>query len=66
MQRTQSILTLCLLLFVCFAIRPMGLSYRSRIFGVSFGLGVMATTDMIQSAWIHNASSTMYGAFSAY
>ena len=25
LQRTQSILTLCLLLFVCFAIRPMGL-----------------------------------------
>jgi hypothetical protein len=64
MQRTQSILILCLLLFVCFAIRPMGLSYRSRIFGVSLGLGVMATTDMIQSAWIHSSSSTMYGIFS--
>ena len=64
MQRTQSILILCLLLFVCFAIRPMGLSYRSRIFGVSLGLGVMATTDMVQSAWIHNVSSSMYGAFS--
>jgi len=64
MQRTQSILILCLLLFVCFAIRPMGLSYRSRIFGVSLGLGVMATTDMIQSAWIHNVTSSMYGVFS--
>ena len=64
MQRTQSILILCLLLFVCFAIRPMGLSYGSRIFGVSLGLGVMATTDMIQSAWISNSSSSMYGAFS--
>lgn len=64
MQRTQSILILCLLLFVCFAIRPMGLSYRSRIFGVSLGLGVMATTDMIQSAWIHNVTSNMYGTFS--
>lgn len=63
MQRTQSILVLCLLLFVCFAIRPMGLSYRSRIFGVSLGLGVMATTDMIQSAWINNVSF-MYGLFS--
>lgn len=63
MQRTQSILILCLLLFVCFAVRPMGLSYRSRIFGVSLGLGVMATTDMIQSAWIDSASN-MYGAFS--
>jgi hypothetical protein len=63
MQRTQSILTLCLLLFVCFAIRPMGLSYRSRIFGVSLGLGVMATTNMIQSAWIGNVKD-MYGIFS--
>jgi hypothetical protein len=52
LQRTQSILTLCLLLFVCFAIRPMGLSYRSRIFGVSLGLGVMSTTDLVQSAWL--------------
>lgn len=52
LQRTQSILTLCLLLFVCFAVRPMGLSYRSRIFGVSLGLGMMATTDLVQSAWL--------------
>ena len=28
LQQTSSILTLCLLLFVCFAIRPLGLSYR--------------------------------------
>jgi hypothetical protein len=52
MQRTQSILILCLLLFVCFAIRPMGLSYRSRIFGVSLGLGIVATTNLAQSGWI--------------
>jgi hypothetical protein len=52
LQRTQSILTLCLLLFVCFAIRPMGLSYSSRIFGVSLGLGVMATSDLVQTAWL--------------
>jgi hypothetical protein len=62
MQRTQSILTLCLLLFVCFAIRPMGLSYRSRIFGVSLGLGIIATSDLVQSAWIGIASS-MYGMY---
>lgn len=52
LQRTQSILTLCLLLFVTFAIRPMGLSYRSRIFGVSLGLGIMSTNDLVQSAWL--------------
>src|SRR5437588_6908554 len=52
LQRTQSILTLCLLLFVTFAIRPMGLSYKSRIFGVSLGLGIMSTNDLVQSAWL--------------
>jgi hypothetical protein len=51
LQRTQGILTLCLLLFVCFAVRPMGLSYRSRIFGVSLGLSFMATANLVQSAW---------------
>jgi hypothetical protein len=57
LQQTSSILTLCLLLFVCFAIRPMGLSYGSRIFGVSLGLGLMATTDLIRAAWLSHGSS---------
>ena len=52
LQRTQSILTLCLLVFVCFAIIPMGLNYGSRIFGVSLGLGILATNDLVQSAWL--------------
>lgn len=52
LQRTQSILTLCLLLFVCFAIRPMGLSYGSRIFGVGLGLGLMSANDLVSSAWM--------------
>ena len=63
LQQTASILTLCLLLFVCFAIRPMGLSYRSRIFGVSFGLGLLAMVNLVSSAWIaHNGN--MYSSFS--
>jgi hypothetical protein len=63
LQKTSSILTLCLLLFVCFAIRPMGLSYGSRIFGVSLGLGFLATINLVNSAWIaHNPS--MYSVFS--
>jgi hypothetical protein len=61
LQQTSSILTLCLLLFVCFAIRPMGLSYRSRIFGVSLGMGLLATVDLASAAWFaHN--SNMYSA----
>jgi hypothetical protein len=63
LQQTSSILTLCLLLFVCFAIRPMGLSFRSRIFGISLGLGFLATINLVNSAWIaHNPS--MYSVFS--
>jgi hypothetical protein len=56
LQQTSSILTLCLLLFVCFAIRPMGLSHRSRIFGISFGLGLLAVTNLVQSAWLSHGS----------
>ncbi|MDW5264867.1 MULTISPECIES: hypothetical protein [Acidobacteriaceae] len=59
-QQTSSILTLCLLLFVCFAIRPMGLSYRSRIFGISLGLGILATTDLVRAAWLSHFSTNMY------
>src|SRR6202789_2780571 len=63
LQQTSSILTLCLLLFVCFAIRPMGLSYRSRIFGVSLGLGVLATVSLVNAAWLSH-SPNMYSSFS--
>ncbi len=50
-QQGVSVLTLCLLLFVCFAIRPLGLTLRSRIFGVALGLGVTTTAFLIQAAW---------------
>jgi hypothetical protein len=63
LQQTSSILILCLLLFVCFAIRPMGLSYRSRIFGVSLGLGFLATINLVNSAWIAHYAD-MYSLFS--
>ena len=51
LQQISSVLTLCLLLFVCFAIRPMGLTFRSRIFGVSFGLGLMSACNLSLAAW---------------
>jgi hypothetical protein len=63
LQQTSSILTLCLLLFVCFAIRPMGLSFNSRIFGVSFGLGVLATISLVNAAWLTHSPS-MYSTIS--
>lgn len=57
LQQISSVLTLCLLLFVCFAIKPLGLSFRSRIFGVSLGLGISATLNLVSSAWLVRSQS---------
>ncbi len=60
-QQGISVLTLCLLLFVCFAIRYLGLTYRSHIFGVSLGLGIASTVSLVESAWYSTSSAlTLY------
>ncbi len=51
-QQGINVLVLCLLLFVCFAIRPLGLTFRSHIFGVVLGLGVYSTLQLIMAAWL--------------
>jgi len=48
--RSQSVLALCLLTFLAFASHTLGVSFRSRIFGVTFGFGLMATTNLAASA----------------
>jgi hypothetical protein len=60
-QQGISVLMLCLLLFVCFSTRYLGLTYRSHIFGVSLGLGVYAAVSLIESAWTSGGTGqTMY------
>src|SRR5271168_4061245 len=49
-MRCESIFILCLLLFLLIAAGKLGLSYRSRVFGVSFGFGIMAASDLVVSA----------------
>ncbi len=49
-MRCESIFILSLLLFLMVAAGKLGLSYRSRVFGVSFGFGIMATSDLVVSA----------------
>jgi hypothetical protein len=41
----------------------MGLSYNSRIFGVSLGLGVLATVSLVNAAWLTH-SPNMYSTIS--
>ncbi len=66
-QQGISVLILCLLLFVCFSTRYLGLTYRSHIFGVTLGLGVYATVGLIESAWISNSvGQTVYSPVFAF
>jgi hypothetical protein len=45
---------------VCFAAYELGLSYRSRIFGINFGLGITATTSLVNAAWLaHNQINSL-------
>jgi len=48
--RSQSVLALCLLAFLAFASNKLGVSFGSRIFGVTFGFGLMAVGDLVNSA----------------
>lgn len=57
LQQTQSVITLSMLFFVILASKPMGLSHRSKIVGVSLGLGVLAATDMVLSSWIQHKTA---------
>jgi hypothetical protein len=60
-QQGINVLILCLLLFVCFCTRYLGLTYRSHIFGVSLGLGIYAATGLIEAAWTATAvGATVY------
>jgi hypothetical protein len=50
LMRSQSVLSLCMLTFLAFASNTLGVSFRSRIFGVTFGFGLMAVGDLVYSA----------------
>jgi hypothetical protein len=57
-MRCESIFILSLLLFLMLAAGKLGLSYRSRVFGISFGFGIMAATDLVVSAtFFHHGHS---------
>lgn len=50
LARAQSVLALCMIAFLAFASRTLGVSFGSRIFGVAFGFGLMATANLINAA----------------
>lgn len=52
LEQGVNVLILCLLIFVCFAIRPLGLTFRSHLFGVVLGLALISVVQLVQAAWV--------------
>jgi hypothetical protein len=48
-MRCESIFILSLLIFLMLTAGKLGLSYRSRVFGISAGFGIMAAGDLVVS-----------------
>lgn len=49
-MRCISILELCLLAFLALTIHTLGRTFRSRLFGISLGLGIQAGMELLASA----------------
>jgi hypothetical protein len=66
-MRCESIFIVSLLLFLMLAAGKLGLSYRSRVFGISVGFGIMAVADMVVSAtFFHHGGSFMRSTVSIF
>jgi len=47
LMRSVSVLELCLLAFLCFAMNALSLSLRDRAFGFALGFGILSSNDFI-------------------
>lgn len=50
LTRSVSILELCLLTFLCLSMNALRLSVRDAAFGISLGLGVLSSSEFVQSS----------------
>jgi hypothetical protein len=62
-QRATGIVTVSLAIFVCIAIRPMGLSLKSRVFGTSAGLVIVSIMNTFEANYLLQ-SRPLYGTHS--
>ena len=49
-ERCECILVLCLVTFFAFTAQALGMSYGSRVFGISFGLAMISTYQLVETA----------------
>jgi len=52
LMRCMSMLELFLLAFLALSVHKFGLSFKSHVFGLGLGLGILATTDFVTAALI--------------
>ena len=52
LMRCTGVLELCLLAFLALSVHTLGLSFRSRVFGISLSFGIMATMDFLTSVFV--------------
>jgi hypothetical protein len=57
LARSEAVLALCMLAFLAFASNTLGVSFSSRIFGVIFGFGLMATANLVNAALLSHVGS---------
>lgn len=50
LARSQGVLALCMVAFLAICSQTLGVSYGSRIFGITFGFGMMALANLVNSA----------------
>lgn len=56
LMRSEAVLSLCMVTFLAFASQTLGVSYGSRIFGVTFGFALMAVGNLVYSASFVNSN----------
>ena len=65
-QRSTSVIVLSLIAFVGFSLRPLGLSARSRVFGLSLGLAFNTLVSLIGSGTFFHQSDLFSTGSTAY
>jgi hypothetical protein len=59
LMRCMSVMELCLLAFLALSVNVLGLSFRSRAFGIGLGFGMIASLEFICSAFLSPAHTLL-------
>ena len=61
--RSTNILVLCMVTFFAFTAQKLGMGYGSRVFGISFGLAMLVTNQLVRDALLWSATTSSHAVF---